>query len=146
MRSGDRVLLTRQGQFQRDVDGRLITAQGAVLQSADGGDLILKGQSMTVAPDGTVLENGEPVARLAIAAPGDPAGLKDVGAGLFEAATTEASGNAQVRQGMLESSNVSLADEMVTLMESLRRAEAGQRLVNTYDDLMGRALSTFGQG
>lgn len=146
VRSGDRVLLTRQGQFQRDVNGRLILPQGAVLQSADGGDLIVKGQAMTVSPDGVVLENGEPVARLAIAEPADPAGLIDRGDGMFEAETTTPSGNVRVHQGMLESSNVSLADEMITLMESLRRAEAGQRLVNTYDDLMGRALSAFGQG
>jgi hypothetical protein len=34
---------------------------------------------------------------------------------------------------------------MVGMMEALRRAESGQRLVLTYDDLMGRALNAFGQ-
>jgi flagellar basal body rod protein FlgG len=34
---------------------------------------------------------------------------------------------------------------MVTMMEALRRAESAQRLVNAYDDILGRALSTFGK-
>ncbi len=46
---------------------------------------------------------------------------------------------------MIEGSNVSLGEEMVSIMQSLRGAEAGQKLVNVYDDLMGRAISTFGQ-
>ena len=46
---------------------------------------------------------------------------------------------------MLETSNVNMGDEMVAMMEAVRRAETGQRLVTTYDDLMGRALNLFGQ-
>jgi flagellar basal body rod protein FlgG len=34
---------------------------------------------------------------------------------------------------------------MVSMMEALRRAEAGQRVMNVYDDLMGRAITTFGE-
>lgn len=147
VRSGDRVLLTRQGQFQRDVDGRLITPQGGILQSADGGDLVLKGQSVSVAADGTVLDGGEPVGRVAVSQVAEPERLTDVGGGLFAAGDGDvAPADApRVRQGMLESSNVSMGAEMVAMMETLRRAEAGQRLVNVYDDLMGRALTAFGQ-
>jgi flagellar basal-body rod protein FlgF len=147
VRSGDRILLTRQGQFQRDVNDRLITSQGWTLQAADGGDLVLKGQSMTVTADGTVLEAGEPVARIAISQVTEPGGPTDIGSGLFDAGDSDVAPvtDPQVRQGMLESSNVSMGDEMVTVMEALRRAEAGQRLVNVYDDLMGRALTAFGQ-
>jgi flagellar basal-body rod protein FlgG len=47
---------------------------------------------------------------------------------------------------MVEASNVSVGDEMVTMMASLRQAESGSRLVQTYDDLLGRAITTFGQG
>ena len=50
-----------------------------------------------------------------------------------------------IRQGFLESSNVSLGDEMVALMEAVRRAETGQRLMNVYDDLLGRVITTLGQ-
>jgi flagellar basal body rod protein FlgG len=50
-----------------------------------------------------------------------------------------------VRQGAIEASNVSTGVEMVDMMAAIRRAESGQRLVNVYDDLMGRALTLFGQ-
>jgi flagellar basal-body rod protein FlgG len=50
-----------------------------------------------------------------------------------------------VRQGALETSNVTTAAEMVSVMAALRRAEAGQRLAIVYDDLMGRAITSFGQ-
>jgi flagellar basal-body rod protein FlgG len=46
---------------------------------------------------------------------------------------------------MIENSNVSVGDEMVTMMTALRQSEGGARLVQVYDDLLGRALSTLGQ-
>ena len=52
----------------------------------------------------------------------------------------------QIRQGEIEASNVSTGDEMIAVMEAVRRAESAQRMVNVYDDLMGRALTAFGQG
>ncbi len=53
--------------------------------------------------------------------------------------------DAVLRQGMIENSNVSLGDEMVETMAALRQSEVGSRLVQVYDDLLGRALSSLGQ-
>jgi flagellar basal-body rod protein FlgF len=50
-----------------------------------------------------------------------------------------------VQQGAYEASNVTTGDEMVLMMEALRRAEAGQRVMNVYDDLLGRAVTSFGE-
>jgi len=130
------ALYTRNGQFTRDADGRLVDARGAVLQ-ADGADLVLKDGEVEVTPEGVVLEDGQPVARLDIVELSDPASVDD-----GEARTAEAPG---VRQGALEMSNVSTGAEMVQIMGALRRAEAGQRLAIVYDDLVGRAITTFGQ-
>lgn len=135
----------RQGQFQRDADGRLKTAQGAVLQAQDGGDLVLRAGAFEVTAAGIVIQAGEPVARIAVvdfpqdAQPvvGDSGAFHGVGGVEMDAPL--------IRQGMLEASNVSMGDEMIALMEALRRAETSQRLINVYDDLMGRAISTFGQ-
>jgi len=147
VRDGGQVAYTRAGQFRRNGDGRLVTAQGAALQVLGGGDLVLRHGEVKVTGDGTVLEDGQPVARLAIvdftdrqaAVPGD-GGLLIVP----EAQVIPVSAPS-VRQGALEASNTSMGEEMVAMMEAMRRAEAGQRLVNVYDDLMGRALQTFGQ-
>jgi flagellar basal-body rod protein FlgG len=45
---------------------------------------------------------------------------------------------------MVEASNVNLAEEMVSMMEVMRQAETGARLVQTYDDLMGKVVQTLG--
>lgn len=146
VRSGEQVLYTRQGQFQRAADGRLITAQGMALQ-AEGGDLVLKGGRFEVLSDGAVLEDGLPVARLALFDIADRTRLGMVGGSLFTAGDEDMlkAPGASVRQGAIEASNVSTADEMVAVMAAMRRAESAQRLVGVYDDLMGRALTTFGQ-
>ncbi len=147
VRDGDRLLYTRDGQFHRDQDGRVVTQAGLPLQLESGGDLVLKGAQITVSPDGSVTEDDDAVGRLALAAFADPPQAAQVDGGLFTSTSDNltTAKDATVRQGMVESSNVSLGDEMVSIMQSLRSAETGQKLINVYDDLLGRAISTFGQ-
>ncbi|PVM82856.1 flagellar hook-basal body protein [Caulobacter radicis] len=147
VRKDDAVLYTRQGQFKRTEDGRLLTVQGHALQLQGGGDVVVQSASVKITADGVVLDDGQPVGRLAIVDSPDRSKFARAEAGLFSAPTETLAEveNPVVRQGVLESSNVSSGDEMVALMEALRRAESGQRLANVYDDLMGRAITTFGQ-
>lgn len=140
------LVLSRQGQFQRDAGGRLVTPSGLALQADGGGDLIAPAGPLTIARDGVVTVEGEPVDRLALVdAP--RAALRAGEGGVFLAADADITSLAApvVRQGAYEASNVSTGQEMVAMMEALRRAETGQRLVTVYDDLMGRALTTLGQ-
>jgi flagellar basal-body rod protein FlgF len=147
VQGADGPLYTRQGQFKREADGRLVTLQGLAVQAQGGGDVILKTQDFKVAGDGTVTENGEPVARLAVVDFSDRSAATRTETGQFAApaAAVKDVDAPAVRQGAIEASNVSTGDDMVAVMEAVRRAETAQRLVNVYDDLMGRALSTFGQ-
>lgn len=137
---------TRGGQFQREATGRLLTSQGWVLQAEAGGDIVLRDGPFEVGGDGMILQAGEPVAKIAVVDLPEDTALVDIGGGFVVGgdARPVRSTSAGVRQGMLEASNVSTGDEMVAIMEALRRAEAGQRLVNVYDDLMGRAIGQFG--
>jgi flagellar basal body rod protein FlgG len=147
VRGNEAILYTRQGQFRRDGEGRLTTAQGLVLQSVDGGDVAVGDGPFAVAPDGTITRDGAPLARIALVDFDDRNALVAGAGGAFSAGGAEPRAIAApaLRQGMIESSNVSMGDEMVAMMEAVRRAETGQRLVTTYDDLMGRALNLFGQ-
>lgn len=142
------TLYTRQGQFRRDTAGRLVNAQGLALQTMEGGDLIVGDADFEVSADGVVMRNREPIGRIALYNFTEPGALSQGrGAGAFAAGGAEPVPveAPAIRQGMLEGSNVNMGDEMVAMMEAVRRAETGQRLVNTYDDLMGRALNLFGQ-
>lgn len=147
VRAGDTVAYTRQGQFRRDGEGRLVTSAGMVLQAEGGGDIVVGDGAFTVAVDGTVTRNGEPVGRIALVDFDDRHALRAADGGAFSAGDAEPHpvDTPVIRQGMTESSNVNMGDEMVAMMEAVRRAETGQRLVTTYDDLMGRALNLFGQ-
>jgi flagellar basal-body rod protein FlgF len=146
VRSDDATLYTRQGQFRCDDGGRLVTAQGLALQNMDGGDIVVGEAPFQVAADGAVTRNGEPLARIAVVDFDDRHALIPSEGGFAAgAAEPRPVPGAVVRQGMLEGSNVNTGDEMVAMMEAVRRAETGQRLVTTYDDLMGRALNLFGQ-
>ncbi len=149
VRSGDGALLyTRQGQFHRDAFGHLVNAQGGVLQQAGGGDLVLGPGDFKVLGDGTVLQSGDAVARIAVATLSSPEAIAYTTDGLYTApeGTASAMDIPEVAQGVLEASNVSLGSEMITMMAALREAQSGQRVMSVYDDLMGRAITTFGQG
>jgi flagellar basal-body rod protein FlgF len=141
------VLYTRQGQFERTADGRLVTSQGLALQVQGGGDLVLDNGPFQVTSDGAVIQDGKPVGKLAIADVTDARKPASTEGGMFSAPGGDVVqvDSVSIRQGAIEASNVSTGDQMITIMQALRRAEAGQRVVNVYDDLMGRALQVFGQ-
>jgi len=139
---------SRGGQFKLLADGRVTNGQGFMLQTADGDDLVLPNSDIAVLGDGTVLDGERPIAKVAIFAATEGARIRPLGGSLFSVADEQLQevADPQVRQGMIEASNVALADEMVAMMEAVRTAEGGARLVQTYDDLMGKAISAFGQG
>ncbi len=144
VKSASGTFYTRDGQFDRDSEGRLVAAGGLALQSTAGD--VTVGAGATVLQDGTILDRGEPVARLTIASFADPSVLEPIGGGLFAAtAAPEEVASPVIRQGMLEASNVSAADEMISIMGALRGAQSGQQMVQVYDELIDRAASAFGQ-
>jgi flagellar basal body rod protein FlgG len=147
LRGDDGLYLSRSGQFHRAVDGRIINAQGLFLQTSDGQDLFLRSERAEILSDGVVLEDGMPVARIGVFEVGADTELRALGGSLFAAAdgAMEEAPSPSVRQGALESANVEMSEEVITMMAALRRAEAGARVVQAYDTLTGQALSTFGR-
>jgi flagellar basal-body rod protein FlgG len=148
LRSGEDIVYSRQGQFKVGADGTVVTPQGEVLQQAGGGDLVLERSNVEILEDGTVLDGTRPVGKIGVYVAADPAALRSLGGSTFadSAETMEDAPASAVRQGMVEASNVVLGDEMVAMMETVRQSEGGARLVQVYDDLLGRAITTFGQG
>ena len=147
LRAGDTLVYSRQGGFARDAEGRVVTPQGYALQQAGGGDLVLDTAAVSVAADGTVLDGDRPLGRIAVFQAGGADDVTAVDGSIFEIGADAATAldAPSLRQGALEASNVSLGNEMVGMMSALRGAETGARLVQVYDDLMGKAISTFGQ-
>jgi flagellar basal-body rod protein FlgF len=141
------IAYSRSGQFQLADGGKVVNAQGFALQAEDG-DLVVPNAAVTVAADGTVLDGDKPVAKIGLFEP--QAGITPTALGgsllLAPEQAMDEVATPQLRQGMVEASNVTLADEMVSMMDALRQAEGGAHLVQAYDDLIGKAISTLGQG
>lgn len=146
LRRDSDVIYSRRGQLAVDGEGRLVDSQGFALQLASGNDIIVKSGDFKVGVDGTVTDKGEMLGRIAVFAAVDGSGESGT-----ENATDGARSqfapvdNIRIRQGAFEASNVSTGDEMVAMVEALRRAESGQRVMNVYDDLMGRVITAFGE-
>lgn len=147
VRLGERFAYTRQGDFVRMADGTLATPQGYRLQQSGGGDLVIAGDAPKMLGDGTVIDADRPVGKVAVYRPSGTDIAQPLDGSLFEIADGAEKEIAapSVRPGALESSNVSLGDEMVGTMAAMRGAETGAKLVQVYDDLLGRAIQIFGQ-
>ena len=145
LRKGEETLYSRQGQFTQDGDGRLVTGDGYVLQRAGGGDLTLSGGELRISPEGVVFEDDQPVGKIGVAGVEDPAALKAMSGTRFAADQTLPDAEAiLVRQGMVEAANVDMAAEMTRMMQAVREAETASRIMQTYDTLIGQAITTFG--
>jgi flagellar basal-body rod protein FlgF len=136
LRRDEQVIYSRNGQFTLDSEGRLIDQNGFALQLANGNDLVVRSANFEIMSGGVVREQGQILGIIAVFS--DSANGASDNAGNLIA-------NPDVKQGMIESSNVVTGNEMVAMIEALRRAEAGQRVMTVYDDLMGRVITSFGE-
>jgi len=139
---------TRDGSFRLDSEGSLVTVDGATLIP---GISVPQGSTLSVGADGilTATLEGEEAAtelgQIELAAFTNPAGLRSEGRNLFRA--TEASGDAltgapgdqglgSVIQYALESSNVDVAEELVSLIQAQRSYELVSKVIETSDEVL----------
>lgn len=127
------TLYTRDGSFHISSAGQLDTASGDPVLG-DSGPLTVPNGEVSVSSDGTVSVNGAVAGKLRIVEFPPNADLKPAGESYYSGpanSPTPATASS-VRQGMLESSNVSPVRAMVALISAQRQAE-----------MMERALSEF---
>lgn len=148
---GDQELYTRAGNFTLDSEGFLTTPSGDRLQP----EISLPPETVTVTlqDNGTLTAHGADEAILAtenvlISTFVNPAGLFAVGNNLFR--PTEGSGAAvegtpgdpgfgTVVNNFLEGSNVSVVEEIVSLIAGQRAYEANSKSIQTADTMLGTA-------
>ncbi|PHV12881.1 flagellar hook-basal body protein [Chitinimonas sp. BJB300] len=138
---------TRRGDFQIAADGRLVTAKGEPVLGTQG-ELHLEAGEYRVDTTGQISVNGSIVGQLLLVEPGKGASLQALGDAQYtglEGVQQPNELHSTVRSGFVESSNVVPMQEMVSLMETMRHFEAGQRLIQGYDDAMSRAIQKLGE-
>jgi flagellar basal-body rod protein FlgG len=147
---------TRSGKLKINTDGFLATTDGSPLSA----NLAIPADTrqIMIGPDGKVTalvgESTEPVevGQIEIATFQNPAALQAAGANLYTApaaagepqiAAPGESGLGTLKQGFVESSNVQLADELVTLMLAQRAFEMNSRVVQAADQMASITNSLY---
>ena len=146
----EQIAFCRNGVFKRIADGLVVNAEGNPLEPplilpemAKQVVVELDGLVKVIMPNETEMRE---IGQLELATFVNPAGLESMGHNLY--AETEASGVpidglpgqdgvGNVRQGMLESSNVKVMEEMIGMITSQRAYEINSKVIQTADQMLG---------
>ncbi len=136
------IAYTRNGSFRVSSSGQLTTAAGDPVLGQSG-PITLPPGSPTISGDGTISSSGAVVAKLQIVdfPQGTPPTMQ--GNGYYAASTSleQSAKGTGVRQGSLESSNVSPMDGVVELVSAQRATETMRRVLTMIDTEMDKTAA-----
>jgi len=124
---------TRGGNFRVSPQGQLITAAGDPV-TGENGPIRIIGQPVSISADGTISANGAISGRLKLVEFASTANLQSAGGTYYTAPAGAAipAKSSQVRQGMLESSNVNPVTSVVELITAQREVETMRRVLTMF--------------
>lgn len=140
---------TRDGRFRLDDNGKVVTQAGLPILG-DGGELTLdptKG-AVTIASDGTMSQGTERVGKVGVVGFDTLSVLEKTGDNLYRNTSNQQpqpATTAQVRQGMLEGSNVNSISEITRMLEVTRAYESMAKMMDSTADLSRRAVERMGR-
>jgi flagellar basal-body rod protein FlgF len=152
--------LTRNGHFSVNESGQLTTATGDLVLGKDGTPIssteLLSG-SVTIRENGDIIAHAEDATRattvgsLGLVIVNNPNQLVKTGNGNYQLEgadpsimTTEFPAGVQIKQNMLEQSNVDTAQTITSMMTNMRLYEANQKVLQAYDKTLEQ-LNTIGR-
>jgi flagellar basal-body rod protein FlgG len=142
---------TRDGSFQVDSQGQLVTSSGFPVQPAI--TIPPNALTVTIARDGvvSVQRAGSPTASqvgaLQLVGFANPAGLQSFGENLYlesaasgtpSANTPGSNGLGLLNQGYVETSNVNVVEELVSMIQTQRAYEINSKSISTSDQMLQR--------
>lgn len=140
---------TRDGAFQVDSQGRLVTATG--LPIANGVTVPANATSIAIGADGIVTAqvpgsaSPQSIGTIALASFINPPGLEPKGGNLYAESTASgqpssgtpgANGLGSLMQGFVETSNVNVVQELVTMIQTQRAYEMNSKAIQTSDQML----------
>jgi len=140
---------TRDGSFQLDAQGQIVTNNGYVLQP--GITVPPTASGVTIGNDGTVTAllpgqvTPQSLGQIQLADFVNPSGLDPKGQNLFtetvasgapQTATPTTSGLGSLSQGFVETSNVNVVEELVTMIQTQRAYELNSKAIQTSDQML----------
>ena len=139
---------TRSGEFSLTPEGVLVDKNGYEVLS-DSGPITIDGDNISIGREGAISVDGAEAAKLRVVDFAKPYDLGKAGYGYLvpndgQGQTIE-SVNYEIHQGYVESSNVSIIEQMVDMLVSFRAYEAGQKAILTQDETLSRAVNDLGR-
>lgn len=127
-------MYTRNGTFQVSAHGQLVTALGDAVMG-DKGVITMMPGPVSISADGTMSSNGALSGKLKVVQFPPGTQLSSVGDTYYSAPANTAvpATDSNVRQGMIESSNVNPISNMVELVTAQRSAEMMQRALSMFN-------------
>lgn len=144
----DKIYYTRNGSFTATSDGFVVDNDGKHLQG-EGGDLQVPTDASKIVIDqnGAVYADDVYIDTVKITDFEDYDYLKQYGDNYWETVdgATEVKGSYSLHQGFTEQSNVNVIDQMVDMITITRAYEAGQKMIQTQDNLLNRSVNDVGK-
>ena len=142
------VMYTRAGDFTPNTNGELVNKNGDYVLDTKGKHIKVNPLLETIVnADGTIVQDGNEVATIGVTDFTDYDYLSKYGETYYTAleGATEKDFNGTVRAGMLESSNVQTAKEMVNLINYQRAYETNQKMIQAHDETLETAVTSLGK-
>lgn len=139
--------LSRAGNLTVDSEGYLADSEGHLLLG-DAGPINVGGGTVSVSESGQVEVDNSVVASIRVVDIEDKSILQKIGKTAFVIPEGTEPGPAvevTIRQGYLESSNVDVVKEMVSMIVSFRNFEADARAVQAQDDSLEKLINNVGR-
>lgn len=136
---------TRDGGFKLNFEGNLVNNNGLIV-SGENGPINLQGEFISVEPDGGVYLDGEYVDRIKVVNIEEP--IK-IGSNRFLPNGNEVQpfdySRGRVIQGYKEQSNANVIDSMTKFIALTRSYESSQRMIQTIDTTIEKAITEVGR-
>lgn len=139
---------TRDGNFRLAVDGFVTDVYGNKLKTESGVlQVPLDTAEISISVDGTVFADNKRIDKIKIVDFEDYDYIEKFGNNLYKTVdgATEKEPTAQVLQGYIEQSNVNPVREMVNLITITRAYEANQKMIQSSDSIMEKAVNSIGK-
>jgi flagellar basal-body rod protein FlgF len=148
---GDRFVLTRDGRFTLDPQGRLISSTtGMPVMDQRNRPITLTAQgNVVIAPDGRIMQNGEAVAQLSVVSLDDTSRVRRGAPGTFiapgDVMERRRPATGAIKQYAVEGAAVDPIRAMMSVTDAGRAAEANMGMMQSHDRLMDRAINGLGR-
>lgn len=139
---------TRAGNFTLTQEGYLVNNDGMYVLDTQNRQIQLDTlKDAAIDSTGSIIQDGRQVARIQVTDFEDYDYLEKFGDTFFQPVegATPMEGSAEVKSGVLEMSNMSVISEMVNMIAVTRAYESNQKIMQTYDESLGIAVSQLGK-